>query len=266
MDRNNRRGNRQSLREELLEAQNRREALLPNQQPAADDEFEDAIDGTSSDSGYSDSSSDVSMGRIDEQDDLNGTRFVLQDDSSEEEKSSAISDNTWTSESDEIREKIKQINDTDTTIEANKKQIIKLISLISKDEIELINNNNMAARCEKKIALLNEIYLTIDANPEHCNIVVKEREKCECIMRKMKKNAANAEKRLFENKKNKSMLREINDGLFATLKGEFEKPSCGICRNDYNKSDCIQAAIRFCGHKYCRKCLNQARFRLLSDI
>ncbi|CBY43336.1 unnamed protein product, partial [Oikopleura dioica] len=60
-------------------------------------------------------------------------------------------------------------------------------------------------------------------------------------------------------------LREINDDLLAILEGgtekynlaKVEKPSCGICANDYNKTDCIQAAIRFCGQKYCEKCLDQ---------
>ena len=77
---------------------------------------------------------------------------------SEKATTSAKSDKTGTSKRDEIREKIERLNDAQTTLEANEKEIIKLISSISKDEIEVKNNKNMAALYEKKIALLNEIH------------------------------------------------------------------------------------------------------------
>lgn len=193
---------------------------------------------------------------------------------SEEAKTSAISDKKGTSKREEIREKIERLMDAQTTLEKNEEEIFKLLSSISKDEIEIRVSKNMAALYEKKIALLNEIHSAIDANPDHCYKIVAmgdiAREKCDriqcmTIFTKFSKSAAIAEKRLVENKETLSTLRGINDDLLATLEGgtgkynlaKVEKPSCGICTHDYNKTSCIQAAIRFCGHMYCEKCLDQ---------
>jgi hypothetical protein len=77
---------------------------------------------------------------------------------SEEAKTSAISDKKGTSKREEIREKIERLMDAQTTLEKNEEEIFKLLSSISKDEIEIRVSKNMAALYEKKIALLNEIH------------------------------------------------------------------------------------------------------------
>lgn len=77
---------------------------------------------------------------------------------SKEAKTSAISDKNGTSKREEIREKIERLMDAQTTLEKNEEEIFKLLSSISKDEIEIKVSKNMAALYEKKIALLNEIH------------------------------------------------------------------------------------------------------------